>query len=179
MKQKHVAHNYAAGLFHASQSNKSVEAVENDLGQLAAAAAETGLVELWQNPQVPKDAKHKMADEMLKGAQPFLINCVHLLIERNRAKYIPDIYQHFLKISDQESDSLHVTVQTAFELSATVQNKISKRINELTGRDVRLSIEENASLIGGIRLKIQDNLIDGSVLAQLDGLRQQLVGSAN
>jgi len=177
MKQKHVAHNYAAGLFHASQSNNSTDAVEADLEKLASVAAETDLAVLLANPQVPKEDKQKLADEMLKNGNAYVSNMVHILIERNRGQYLSDIYQHFMKIRDQESDSLHVTVETAFELTKTVQDKISKRINELTGRDVRLSIEEDASIIGGVRLKIQDNLIDGSVLAQMDGLRQQLLGS--
>ncbi len=178
MKQKHVAQNYAAGLFHASQANNSTDAVEADLGKLASAAAETNLSVLLSNPQVDKKDKHALVDKMLKNGHPYVGNLVHILVERNRGRYLPDIYQHFMKIRDQESDSLHVTVETAFELTKTIQDKISKRLNELTGRDIRLSIVEDVTIVGGIRLKLQDNLIDGSVLAQMDGLRQQLLGSS-
>jgi len=175
MSKTKIAHNYAEGLFHAAESIKVSDRIEADLKQLLDIYRQTSLDAVWHNPQISKEDKYALADGVLKGAHDYVKKFVYLVIDRNRTKFLPEIYRLFIKIRDQQSGTLHVEVHTAFELSKTVSEKIVKRLQELSGKTVRISLVNVPDIIGGLRLKIQHNMIDGSVLSRLEGLHGQLV----
>jgi|GEM_PF-5753245 len=175
MKKTKIAHNYAEGLFHAAESIKASDRIEAEMEQLLDVYHQTPLAAAWHSPQISKKDKHLLADEALKGAHDYLKKFIYVVIDRNRTSFLPEIYRLFVKIRDQQSDTLHIQVHTAFELSKTVREKIVKRLEKLSGRTVRISVLEEPNIIGGLRLKIQHNMVDGSVLSRLEGLRNQLL----
>jgi len=59
-------------------------------------------------------------------------------------------------------------------LKEEAQAKLKKTLGELTSKDVKIDVKEDSSLIGGIVVKIGDLVIDGSIKAQLEGLRESL-----
>ncbi len=176
MKRSPVMTHYAAALFHASEDADVADQIETELGELVELTqAQPQLEALWRNPQVPKDVKHELAQKLLGKAHPFVQNFVRLLIDRHRTGYLADIFREFKDVRDRESDTTHVVVTTAFELTKTLQDKIKKRLDELIHRDIRVSLVEDPSLLGGIRVKIHDDQVDGSLVAKLDGLRRSLL----
>lgn len=175
MNKTKIAHNYAEGLFHAAESVQASDRIEAEMRQLLEVYRHTALDAVWHNPQIPKEDKHALADEALKGAHDYLKHLVYLVIDRNRTSFLPEILRLFIKIRDQQSDTLHIEVHTAFELSQATREKIVKRLEALSGRAVRISVVDVPEIIGGLRLKIQHNMIDGSVISRLEGLHGQLL----
>jgi F-type H+-transporting ATPase subunit delta len=179
MKHTYVAQNYGQALFYVAQKGKALDAVEADFRALTDAFDNSLIDEIWDNPKVAKPEKHKLADTVLKGANPYLKNLVHMAIDRNRITYLASIFEEFLKVRDAESDTLHVVVEAAYELSKATQDKLAKRLHDLSEHPVRLSVVENPDIIGGIRIKFKDNMVDGSVQARLEGMRHQLMDLSN
>ena len=64
---------------------------------------------------------------------------------------------------------------SATELSDSQVNEIEKALKSRLGRNVNLSTETDANLIGGAVIRAGDVVIDGSVRARLEGLSNALV----
>ncbi len=54
--------------------------------------------------------------------------------------------------------------------------RLKRSLNRIYGREVSTHLEVDASLVGGIRVQVGDEVIDGSVAAQLESLRRRMSG---
>lgn len=76
-------------------------------------------------------------------------------------------------VADQAGSEL-ATVTVASALSAAQQNRLAELLERTAGRPVKVTTVIDPELIGGIRIQLADDVIDGSVRARLADLRQQL-----
>jgi F-type H+-transporting ATPase subunit delta len=67
-------------------------------------------------------------------------------------------------------------VRSAIELSAEQQERLSATLTRIYSRPIALHVEVDASLAGGLLIKIGDEVIDGSVAGRLAALRRDLAG---
>lgn len=67
-------------------------------------------------------------------------------------------------------------VRTARELSAAEQDRLARALSAQYARPVHLNIEVDPGLLGGLRVEIGDDVIDGTVAARLDEARRRLAG---
>jgi len=75
---------------------------------------------------------------------------------------------------DNALKKARVTVKTAFPLSGELSRRLQSGLEELTGREVEMTVLEEPSLIGGIVVRVGDTLYDGSIRAQLNNIRNLL-----
>lgn len=68
------------------------------------------------------------------------------------------------------------TVRVARELSAADRGRLEQALSAQYGRPVHLNLVVDPSVLGGIRVEIGDDVIDGTVLSRLDDARRRLVG---
>lgn len=73
-------------------------------------------------------------------------------------------------------DELLATVRVARELSDADRDRLAAALGRQYGRDVRLRIVVDPDLVGGLRIEIGDDVIDGSVSGRLDDARRKLAG---
>jgi F-type H+-transporting ATPase subunit delta len=67
-------------------------------------------------------------------------------------------------------------VRTARELSDAEQSRLADALSAQYGRPVHLNVEVEPALLGGLRVEIGDDVIDGTVVARLDTARRKLAG---
>ena len=71
-------------------------------------------------------------------------------------------------------ESILCPVLTSRPLKEEARDRLGKVLEELTSKSVRMNVREDENLIGGIVVKIGDLVLDGSVRAQLEGLKESL-----
>ena len=71
---------------------------------------------------------------------------------------------------------LLATVRSAHELSDDDQTRLSEALGRQYNRDVRLRVVLEPDLVGGLRVEIGDDVIDGTVSGRLDDARRRLAG---
>ncbi|MBN2125596.1 MAG: ATP synthase F1 subunit delta [Deltaproteobacteria bacterium] len=101
-------------------------------------------------------------------------NFLYLLLDKNRMGAIEDITRYYQKLTDEISDIARATVISTGPLKGGTRDRLEKVLGDLTSKKVMLQEREDKSLIGGIVVKIGDLVLDGSIKAQLEGLKESL-----
>ena len=96
---------------------------------------------------------------------------VQLLIEQKPRGYF-GILQHLHRLVKLDEASRTARVESAVALGQAQQQDIQASLNRLKGGDVTVEFAENPRLIGGMRVKIGDDVFDGSVKTRLTGLSE-------
>ena len=78
-------------------------------------------------------------------------------------------------VTDQRGRTV-ATVTTATPLSSAQAERLSAALGKKYGRDVALNAIIDPSVVGGLRVQIADDIIDGSISGRLADLRQRLAG---
>lgn len=97
-----------------------------------------------------------------------------LLFEKGRIGYLSSINEYYQKLADELKGVARASVISATELSAEAVEKIKEALSKMTGKEVKLEIEQDPNLIGGVVTKIGDLVLDGSIKTQLYNMRESL-----
>jgi len=96
---------------------------------------------------------------------------VQLLIEQKPRGYF-GILQHLHRLVKLDEASRTARVESAVALAQVQQQDIQDSLNRLKDGNVTVEFAENPRLIGGMRVKIGDDVFDGSVKTRLTGLSE-------
>ncbi|GAA1617434.1 F0F1 ATP synthase subunit delta [Leucobacter chromiireducens] len=96
------------------------------------------------------------------------------LVASARGRKIDSALRRAARTAADQNGSELATVTVAAPLSADQQSRLARALEQSAGRPVTLKIVIDPSLVGGIRIQIADDIIDGSVRARLDDLRVKL-----
>lgn len=99
---------------------------------------------------------------------------LRVLVDNGRLGTLPDISARFDVLRAEAENTLDVTLTSASAVSDEQRAKIAESLNKRFGRQVRLAVKVDESLIGGARLQVGDRVIDGSVRTGLDKLATAL-----
>ena len=179
MKQTILARRYAKALFSIGKEQGTYEAY-NEALQAVAGLYETTpeVADALTNPLYPMDVREKVMAGIVDsiGVDSVMGNFLKLLVEKQRAEILPEIAEEYKAMVDDEKNISHGSVISAVELSDELQAKVQATLEKLTGKKVELTTSVDPSIIGGIIAKVGDLVLDGSIKAQLAGLKDSIKG---
>ena len=125
----------------------------------------------------PLPSKLALVDRLLSGkASPQTVAIVRHLVEQPRGRRIGESLRHAASvIADQRGFDV-ATVTTAVPLTDDQLARLERTLGAQAGRRIRFDSVVDPSVLGGMRVQIGDDVIDGSVASRLNGLRQKLAG---
>lgn len=101
-------------------------------------------------------------------------NLVRLLAENGRLVVLPQINALFTDMKNAHQGALEVMVSTAYTLNADQEQQLAAVLSKKLGREIHITSEEDPGLIGGVKIRAGDMVIDGSVAGQLKQLANEL-----
>ncbi len=167
-----IARPYARAAFaHASEA-KDLVAWSKLLGASAAAVSDLRVNRLLNHPLVTgEQLVALLVDVSKKAAGEAGRNFLGTLAENRRLGLLPEISAQFEVLRAEVEGVVDVLVTSAREIAAPQQKKLTEALKRRLGRDVRMQIRLDDSLIGGAIVRAGDLVIDGSLkgrLARLD-----------
>lgn len=93
-----------------------------------------------------------------------------------RGRTLERIMTEYVRVAAQRRNELVATVTASVPLTEEQRTRLGAALASIYGHDVHLNIDVDPAIVGGIRVAIGDEVIDGSVVARLDDARRRLVG---
>ena len=127
-----------------------------------------------KSPIHGKDTKRQILSAIFgtslsKGTEELL----DLMIRKGRAGTIQDVSRAFMRMDKEAAGLLDVQIETAVDLTTKDVEDLTSALSKLTGKTVTSHTEVKPELIGGVKVRIGDKVIDGSVKHQLERLRRE------
>ena len=170
-----IAAVYARSLFEVAKEQDKLDAVRDQLGEFADALSETRELQVFFfSPYFSTAEKQDGLDRTVSGADPIVVNFLNLLIENHRMPVIFRVRHAYDDLWEQENRLLPVQVTSAVELDEATVKQIGDRIAEQTGQRVELSATVEPDLLGGIIVRVGNQVLDASVRNRLESLRKQV-----
>ncbi len=175
MEISSIARPYAEAVFaHASENNK-LDLWSEMLAFLSQVVSDENLNKLIANPLIDSG---KLADLLLDIGGGRLSdegqNLVKLLARNKRVVVLPEIAEQFEALKNQSEGAIDVKIISAFEMKPAQEQLIANALKTKLGREINISNQTDENLIGGIRIKAGDMVIDGSIKGQLQKLANEL-----
>jgi F-type H+-transporting ATPase subunit delta len=174
-----IAEVYARALFEAAQESDVLDRVHDELGQFAGALDEDRNLQVFLfSPYFSSEEKKQGVRRIVSDADERTVNFLELLAERHRMPALFRIRRIFDGLWADERKLLPVTVTSATELDQGLVDEIGKRIEEQTGRQVELSSDIDPDVLGGLRVRVGNMVLDATVRNRLERLRKQVAKAA-
>ena len=177
-----VGHRYAHALLELAKEQNQTDAVVRDVGALQDAwLASDELRSIVKNPVVPKPALRGIVDGLMEtvNVSPLVRNTIHLLADRGRLPYLPDVLEAFTEVAEAETGRIRAEVTSAKLMSDDYYARLQETLERATGQQVVLVKNEDPSLIGGVVTRIGDRVFDGSISNRLGELEETLLANGN
>ncbi len=167
---------YAAALFAASLRIRREESLQGELdGVRRLLELNPDFNNFVLSPQIPTEDKLSLIDSSLTGkCEKLLVNFLKLLVRKERFEIVEDIAWAYTALYEKRMGILEVEVITAVPLDDALQRKTVEKLEENTKKKIRLTKNIDKTLIGGMVIKMENRIIDGSVKYQLEKLRSNL-----
>jgi F-type H+-transporting ATPase subunit delta len=172
-----AAKRYAQAVFSLGKERGTLDAWQSDLALLSNVVSDGRVAAFLTNPSVPAERKVAALESTLDTTvQPETRNLAKLLIERDRMELVPEIEELFADQLRAERGIVVAQVTTAERLTPDEQDLVRHKLESMTGKRVELAMKIDSDIIGGIIIRIGDQVIDGSVRNKLERLRSRLAG---
>jgi F-type H+-transporting ATPase subunit delta len=103
---------------------------------------------------------------------------LQLLVRKNRIEILHQIAQAFIKKYREYAGIIEVQAITGYAMSDSQKKALQQKLEEITSKEVHLSVQEDPSVQGGMAVRIEDTVIDGTIKHQLQELQDQFLSSA-
>lgn len=131
---------------------------------------------LLENPTLSRDRRRRLLKE-ISGALGFsrpISNFVDILIDRSRLPVLEEIITAYQKLLDERMGIVRAVVTAARPLDQSQQGELVARLEQVTGKRVRMEVAIDPSLIGGVVAQVGSTIYDGSVRQQLHAFKSRL-----
>ena len=170
---------YAQSLLELADEKSQLDEVAEEVAQIGQLIDEQPtLLELMSTRTLSAEERAQIIERLFKGRiAQVTYGFLHVLNDRDRITALPGIAVSFSQQLDEKRGLIKVDAYVAHTLDDAEASRVSQRIGEAVGKTVRLTQHEDASLIGGLKLRMGDRLVDGSVVTQLKLMKQKMIAS--
>lgn len=167
-----ISRPYAAAAFNVAKQTDTIEHWQTILSEMARIVAEIETVvrggKLVENEAIAGVILDLLASKMTDSEKNFL----QVLLENKRIFVLPAIVERFQQLLMEAQATVRVKVESAMPIDdiKTFEKFLVKKI----GKKVDVSFEENSSLLGGVKIYINDDVVDASIAGRLKQLSTAL-----
>ena len=168
-----IARPYAEALFKSSQAD--LNGTTQWLDALAAVAANEQLQSFADNPKVTDQQVYDVVAGVAREPLPQVAqNFLRTVLENGRLAALPEIAAQFRAMKNAQGGASDAVVHSPFPIPAQALGEVAQVLERRFGRRLNVTVQEDPSLIGGIRVVVGDEVLDTSVKARLEQMKVAL-----
>ncbi|MBS1259180.1 MAG: ATP synthase subunit delta [Candidatus Scalindua arabica] len=181
MIEESLATGYAQALFEVAEKRGGAEDIEKDLdGIKDLLGTNKKFRDILYHPSITRTEKKEIIGKIIapQCSSKWVKNLLFILVDKRREKaldFLPDVFKG---VARQIKGVVSVKVQTVFPLTESRLDKLKGNLEKMTKKTVELETEINKEIIGGMIIRIENKIIDGSVVNHLKNLKKNLLKTA-
>lgn len=170
---------YAEALLELATEQGVVDELADQVQSLLPTIVSGGeLHRLLANPAIGDDERGQIVKRVFEGkVHDLLYKMLRVLGDKGRLGSLPEFAGGFLLAVAEARGQVDVQATVATELSATELDQVAQQIGKALGKTVSLKQKVDPSLIGGMKIKVGDQLIDASVASQLQSMKNKMIAA--
>lgn len=167
---------YAIALFDLALETNKVEVYQEEVKAISNILKENKeFFDLLTNQFVSKeDKKNMLHNVFFSKIENMILNFLKLLIDKSRFNLSIDIFKEFNSLANDHRNIKEGILYSAISLDDARVKAIEEKVAKKIGKNVELSLVVDASLIGGIKVVIDDLIIDNSIKNRIESLSSDL-----
>lgn len=172
-----VASRYAKSLIDLANEQGNLDEVKKDMEQITAVLkASSELQAVLKNPIIKIDKKQSILKALFAGKiRPEILSFFEIMVRKGRSGLLYATTIEFVREYNQIRNIVHAEVTSATTLSPSNLEAIKAIIAEQINAEVILANKVDASLIGGVIVKVGDRQLDVSLSGKLNKLERYLI----
>ncbi|AXE60578.1 ATP synthase F1 subunit delta [[Mycoplasma] phocae] len=170
-----LIYNWSFALFDLARSSDNLPEIANQAAEIVKVVKKNkSYLSFLNSYDISDEEKFKLIDKAFGQYHEYLINIIKLASKQHTIKYLIEILNKFVELANEKLNIKYGTIFTVKPLTDAEIRKFEIKISKKLNSDVHLMNEVTPEIIGGIKIKVDDFLIDNSVLGQLNKIKKQI-----
>ena len=167
----YVAFQYAEALFTLALENKQIDDVL-DAYKAFLNAQDEDIYKFLNHPKVSKKNKKEVIGNAITNG--LFKNFVFVLIDNSRIDHLDDCFEELKKIVDNQNRIMNVFVYSMKPLKKEELDKLRLNLKKKHNRIIKLENIVDKSIVGGLRIEYDGNVLDDTINNFLGSLKANL-----
>ena len=170
----HTSREYAEALFElAAEENRTAEYAAGLELTEKALADEPGFLDLLASPAIPRKERMKTLDAAFGESLPAsMLALMRLMVFRGHARELPAMIRDWRELARERRGESEAAVTSAVPLTDEEREKLQAGLEKRFGRKMIMVYRVDPSLLGGIRVETEGRVLDGSLRARLQEIKE-------
>ena len=171
-----IAATYAQALYDLAKDENLTEEILAQLQALQESiSVEPDFVRLLSTPSLSKEERCGILDSAFRDkVHTYVLSFMKILVEKGYMRHFADCCKAYKTLYNEDHGILPVLAVTAVALNDTQKQKLTAKLEQITGKAVELENRVDASVLGGVRLDYDGKRVDGTVQNRLDTIASLL-----
>ncbi len=174
---KQVDTTYGNALFELAMEENKLDALYEEAQALIGILKENDeLIKLLDHPQISKEEKKDIIEKTFAGrVSGDMTGLLVLVVEKGHSRYLVQVLEYFIGCVKKQKNIGIAYVTSAVVLSDSQKTAIERKLLETTAyNSMEIHFSVDASLIGGLVIRIEDRVVDSSIKSKLEKMSKTL-----
>lgn len=171
-----ISRRYAESLFELAKEEHAIGEYQKDMEKIAEVFQDESFVRFFSHVALSDEIKiNVLKKSFQKQVSHYVYNFLLLLIQKRRIRYIEGICHEFQSLCYDYFGMKVGKLFSAFPLSQEEIERVEKSVGIKVGKKVKLRMVIDETMIGGIKVEIDNHIYDDSLSYKLESLRKELL----
>lgn len=167
---------YVKALLNAATNLSHQELVEQDLISIKKYLRQSGLKNFLENPRYPVVMKLRTLQKVGEMFSSSLTqNFLRILLLHSRVRLLEYISDRYVELHRESKGIIFCKISLATAPSQKFIAQIENELKRITHKKVELQIKIDPTLLGGVYLKIKNNVLDGTYRKSIELMKERLL----
>ncbi|WP_373436472.1 F0F1 ATP synthase subunit delta [Metamycoplasma equirhinis] len=168
-----LIYNWSFALFDLARNETNLNAIANEAAKIVKIIKKNkNYLSLLNSYEINDEDKFNLVNQTFGKFHIYIVNTIKLAIRQHTIKYLISILNKFVELANEKMNIKYGIIFTTYPLENKDIKKFEIKLSKKLNADIHLTNEIDEKLIGGIKIKIDDFLIDNSFFGKLQKMRK-------